>query len=264
MTSWQNIMLTWFVLAALAYIPFDYVGVLVATAIYFGVRFNRYLSPGKQIYFYDGFINLAAAIMKADNKPRRSELDYIKKFLRKELSEYQAKQKLSLLRVVLKKNVNVPKICEKVFNTYPHAKRIVILHGLFGVAYADGEISQKEENLLYSIAKGIQINSENTRKIHAMFQSRYQQQDEASWSKEKYNYQWKRSAGSKLSDAYRTLGVSKTTTDSELKRIYRQLAKTHHPDKVAHLGEAKRLAAEKNFSRIAHAYDLVKKHRNLK
>jgi molecular chaperone DnaJ len=59
-------------------------------------------------------------------------------------------------------------------------------------------------------------------------------------------------AGSK--DYYEELGVSKTATDEEIKKAYRQLAKKYHPD--SHEGEDKK-AAEEKFKQVSEAYSVL-------
>ncbi len=51
---------------------------------------------------------------------------------------------------------------------------------------------------------------------------------------------------------YETLGVAKSATLDEIKKAYRKLAKTHHPD--INPGNSD---AEKNFKEISHAFDLI-------
>jgi len=53
-------------------------------------------------------------------------------------------------------------------------------------------------------------------------------------------------------DLYKTLGVSKTATEAELRKAYRALAKKHHPD----LNVGNTDAAER-FKEIAAAYDIL-------
>jgi len=50
-------------------------------------------------------------------------------------------------------------------------------------------------------------------------------------------------------DYYKTLGVSKNASQDEIKKAYRNLAKTHHPD---------RGGDEKQFQKINEAYDILK------
>ena len=55
-------------------------------------------------------------------------------------------------------------------------------------------------------------------------------------------------------DYYEMLGVSKTATDEELKKAYRQLAKKYHPD--SHEGQDKK-GAEDKFKKISEAYSVL-------
>lgn len=53
-------------------------------------------------------------------------------------------------------------------------------------------------------------------------------------------------------DFYKTLGVSKDASEAELKKVYRKLARQHHPDSNA--GDAK---AEAKFKEISEAYSVL-------
>lgn len=66
-----------------------------------------------------------------------------------------------------------------------------------------------------------------------------------------------------LESAYRILGVSSSATDEEVKKAYRKMALENHPDKVSHLGEDIRKAAEEKFTQINVAYEKIKKQRNM-
>ena len=66
-----------------------------------------------------------------------------------------------------------------------------------------------------------------------------------------------------LDSAYQTLGVSSNVSDEELKKAYRKIAMENHPDKVGHLGEDVRKAAEEKFTSINLAYDKIKKQRGI-
>jgi DnaJ-class molecular chaperone len=55
-----------------------------------------------------------------------------------------------------------------------------------------------------------------------------------------------------MRDPYQVLGVSKSASEAEIKKAFRNLAKKHHPD--THAGDE---AAKKRFQEISAAYDIV-------
>jgi DnaJ like chaperone protein len=67
-----------------------------------------------------------------------------------------------------------------------------------------------------------------------------------------------------LDEAYRTLGISSSATDDEVRKAYRKLALKYHPDKVAQQGEAARDAAAAQFSKITEAKDRIYAARGMK
>ena len=68
-----------------------------------------------------------------------------------------------------------------------------------------------------------------------------------------------------LDDAYRALGVSKDSTDAEIKRAYRKLMSQYHPDKLMGQGVPEDMIAmaTEQAKEIQLAYDLIKKSRNI-
>ena len=53
-------------------------------------------------------------------------------------------------------------------------------------------------------------------------------------------------------DYYKVLGVAKTATQDEIKKVFRKLAKQHHPDKNP--GDKK---AEETFKEMSEAYEVL-------
>jgi DnaJ like chaperone protein len=94
--------------------------------------------------------------------------------------------------------------------------------------------------------------------------SRYQQQQKygTGYQHESGNYrrdkpEAENSTGKK--DPYTILGVEKNASADEIKKAYRKLVNTYHPDKVSHMGEEFQKLAEKKFKEIQEAYQEVKK-----
>ena len=67
-----------------------------------------------------------------------------------------------------------------------------------------------------------------------------------------------------LESAYTVLGVSKDSTDMEIKKAYRKMANKYHPDKTAHLGDDLKEISQEKFKSVSEAYNKIKKDRNIK
>ena len=65
-------------------------------------------------------------------------------------------------------------------------------------------------------------------------------------------------------DYYEILGVSKSSTADEIKKAYRKMAISFHPDKVATMGEEYQKGAKEKFQQIQDAYEAIKKRRGFK
>jgi hypothetical protein len=68
------------------------------------------------------------------------------------------------------------------------------------------------------------------------------------------NREQKPGTGGEKKDPYTILGVGKNASADEIKKAYRRLVNTYHPDKVRHMGEEFQQLAEKKFKEIQEAY----------
>lgn len=198
--------------------------------------YNAY-SQGPVADFNYSLLALTAAVMKSDGKTTRSELDYVRSFFIRQFGVDKTRENLLILRDMLKENVPLETICIPVRQNMAYHGKVQLLHYLFGIAYADSSFSPSEESVLNRIAQMLGINMVDFKSVAAMF------------------------APATYEAPYEILGISSSATDDEVKKAYRQMALQSHPDKVSHLGEDIRRAAEEKFKKIQAAYEEIKKSR---
>lgn len=181
---------------------------------------------------------LMAAIMKADGKVMRSELDYVKAYLIRNFGDDDAAEALSLLREILAKPIPLADVCAQIKGHLNYASRLQLLHLLFGIALADKSISRDEINVIDEISARLGINPADLTSLKSMFI------EETDW-------------------AYKVLEIEKSATNDEIKKAYRKMAVKYHPDKVAYLGDDIRKSANEKFQKVNEAYEKVKKERGI-
>lgn len=199
---------------------------------------TEYRGGEQQGDFMMGLLILTAAVMKADGKVMKSELNFVKDFLAKNFGANNLQNRLDILRQLLDKNIDVYQTCEKIRISFPYATKLQLLHYLFGIAVADNDCTKAEKDLIERIANLIGLSQADYKSIEAMY--------------------------FRVTDsAYVILQVERNATDEEIKRAYKRMCIKYHPDKVAHLGEEAQKAANEKFQEINNAYEQIKKERNL-
>lgn len=202
---------------------------------------SRQRYTGQQAYqqtatgdFAASLLVLTAAVMKADGKVLKSELEYVKAFYIQQFGEQKTAQQMRALRDLLKEPVNARTIGHQIRYQMQYASRLQLLHYLFGIAKADGNISQEEVSTIQQIVGFLGIGYADFESIKAMFV---------------------RQTGGD----YKILEISPNASVDEIKTAYRKMAKKYHPDKVNHLGESVRKQAEEKFRMVQEAYENLKK-----
>jgi len=181
---------------------------------------------------------LSAAVMKADGKLLRSELDYVKNFFVAQFGVTVAEDRIRILREILKQEIDYAPVCVQIRQNMDYPSRLQLVHYLFGLAMADNQVHETESALLNHMSMLLGLPQQEYESIKAMFVK----DSEA---------------------AYRILEISPDATDDELKKAFREMAKKHHPDKVSHLGEEVQHAAKEKFQMINQAYNDIKKVRGI-
>jgi DnaJ like chaperone protein len=139
---------------------------------------------------------------------------------------------------VKKERQNIPELTQIFNQRAPYETRLQILHFLFGVANADGSISQTELSKVEQIAAALGIRPSDMESIKAMFV--------------------------KATDsAYKILEISSSASDDEVKKAYRTMAKKYHPDKLQSKDPALIKGAQEKFLKVQEAYEAIQKERGL-
>ncbi len=192
----------------------------------------------RQQDFSASLLVLSAAVMKADGVVKKSELDYVKRFFLSNFGQEQAEKYILTLREILKQDIQIAEVSQQIGRYMDYSSKLQLLHYLFGIASADGQVHDLEINVIETISRYMGIYTSDYESVKAMFVK-------------------------KVDDAYTILGIDPSASDDEVKKAYREMAKKNHPDKVAYLGDDVRKAAEKKFQEINDAYDRIKKQRGL-
>ena len=182
---------------------------------------------------------LSAAVMKADGKVMKSELNYVKEFLHKQVGVEKAKEALPMLKEILNQDISVRQVCLQIRANMQHPLRLQLMHYLFGIANADKFVDSEEYQVLHTIANYLGISPKDFNSMSAMFKAK------------------------DIQSAYEILEIDKSVTDSEVKKAYRRMAVKYHPDKVSTLGEDHKKAAKEKFIKVQEAYEQIKKERGI-
>ena len=181
---------------------------------------------------------LLAKVMKADGKLLRSELDYVKSFLKQQFGVQQTRELMKVFKEILDQDYPLRDVCKQIQRSMDHPSRLELIHILYGLSAADGDVHEKEIHVIQAIANYLNINKNDYESIKATF--------------------------AKDNEApYRILEIDPSASDQEVKKAYRKMATKYHPDKVSHLGKEMQDLAEEKFKAVNDAYQKIKKTQHL-
>jgi DnaJ like chaperone protein len=188
--------------------------------------------------FSASLLILIAAVMKADGKVVKSELDYVKQFFVSQFGREAAAEATVMLRDLLKQDIPVRDVCYQIGRNMDYSSRLQLLQLLYNVSIADGHVHPSEIQIIDAIAGYINILPSDLISIKNMFIP-------------------------ETDSAYKILEIERSASNEEVKKAYRKMAMKYHPDKVSHLGDEFKKTADEKFKKVNEAYEKIKKERNL-
>lgn len=222
-----------------------------------------YRNTGTQQDINVALMVLIAAMMKADGQVKKSELDFVKRFLLKNYGEERGKEMLKVLQHLVEQDIVIDQVCRQIKVNTDYNTRYHMLDFLFGIGGADGEFHQSELNMLRLIAQYLGISQSDYTSI---FERHVGYSDNSYSSSSGYSGRSGSSGRSSSSgtydkDPYRVLGIDSSATDDEVKKAYRKMAMKYHPDKVAGMSEEIQRNAAEQMKEINRAYEVIKERR---
>ncbi len=194
------------------------------------------VSPGD---FELNLLSLASLVIKADGQVSQTEMDYVRTYFVQAYGKERANATFRTFNEVIKsREISAQRIGLYLQQRTKYEVRLQILHFLFSIAQADGNVSNAELSQLQSIAGFLALNNRDFESIKAMF---FKSAD----------------------NAYKILEIEKSATDAEVKKAFRTMAKKYHPDKLHHMDEAYRSGAEDKFRMVQEAYEKIQKERGI-
>ena len=183
---------------------------------------------------------LSAAVMRADGKVLKAELNYVKAFLNQQFGTQFSVQHLQTLKKFLDSgDIPLQRICQDIRMRMQPEVRVQLLHYLYGIAKADGHVAESESRVIQQIADMMGVSQVDFESVKNMFYRN-------------------------VNSDYKVLGVDADATDDEVKKAYRKMAIKFHPDKVSQMGEEYQKGAKEKFQKIQDAYEAIKKQRGMK
>ncbi len=202
-------------------------------------EYYRRHSSGPRNDFATMLMVLSAAVMKADGKVLKVELDFVKNFFSQQFGPRFGREHLQVLKHFLDgAEIPLAQICSDIRLRTQVEVRIQLLYYLFGLAGADGKVEASEISVIKNIAVLLEIPDRDFESVKNMF---FRDVD---------------------SD-YKVLEIEPGSSEEEIKKAYRQMAVRYHPDKVAHMGEEYQKGAKEKFQKIQEAYENIKKQRGI-
>ena len=134
--------------------------------------------------------------------------------------------------------------------------RGLLLRFLMEVSLSKASLHQSERTILWKICTELDIGRVELAQLGAMLRAQRSFRQSPAGNAD----------AARVSEAYKTLGVDRSSTNAEIKKAYRRLMSKNHPDKIAGSNPlpAQVAAAEKSTRNIRVAYEMLKARRSIR
>ena len=195
-------------------------------------------------------------LAKADGHVSQEEIDHVEQFMQKlGMTAEHRQQAIAWFRMGADPVFDIGPVYKRFMAVCGHTKNLkdVLLVYLIVMALADGHFHPAEEALLTDFAGRLGYGRDAFRHLMDMVLN------------QSHFAGGQASSATALDDAYKALGVTKDSTDAEIKRAYRKLMSQYHPDKLIGQGlpEDMIAMATEQAKEIQLAHDLIKKTRGI-
>lgn len=196
--------------------------------------------------YQSNLLALISEVVKADGYISRDEVYYIKNYLLNQFGSIYSNLMLKTLKLNVDKNFDIKAVCNDLKNSLDLAQAINLVSFLYGITVQNGSINPNEKLIIQAIAKHIGLSAEDYENIVNTNQRKKTNQA--------------RTTRTQAYNPYKVLETTKSASDSEVKKAYRQMVLKYHPDK----SDAEDKIANEKFSAISEAYHIIKEQRNIK
>lgn len=202
-------------------------------------------------------IALMAKVAKADGQVSELEAELIKHTLTDISNTFndseQIREELKEIYKIEKNSFeNTLTIAQKylALTKREYAKRLGIMEYLLNLSFIDGEYSETEQMITEDIANALEIRNSDFQALIAKFKEYYAKKQA--------------SAQMNLEEAYKTIGAMESDSFSTIKKRYRELVRTNHPDILMGQGKSQNIIDEATakLQKINEAYELIKNSKN--
>ncbi len=210
----------------------------------------------RQAVFLETVFISMGRLAKADGHVSQEEIAHVEQFMQKlNMTPDHRLQAIALFKRGADPAFDIEPTYKKFMSVCGHTKNLkqVLLVYLIVMALADGHFHPAEEAVLTDIAAHLGFD-----------QAAFKHMIEMVLNQTHFGGGQANTAAA-LEDAYKALGVTKDSTDAEIKRAYRKLMSQYHPDKLMGQGLPQDMIemATEQAKEIQLVYDLIKKNRNI-